>query len=69
MTGEVAIGGVLLPPLLLLALVALLATALLSRLLAVSGFYRLVAWRALVDVALFVLLLGLAVLITMPARG
>lgn len=64
MIGEVAIGGVLVPPLLLLAILALAATMLLTRLLALVGFYRVVAWRPLVDVALYFLVLGLIVAVT-----
>jgi hypothetical protein len=59
MSGEVAIYGIFVPALLVLALAALLATMLLTRLLNWLGFYRLVAYRALVDLCLFVLLLGL----------
>jgi hypothetical protein len=64
--GEIAIGGVFLPPLLLLAFGMLALTAIISRLLQMSGFYRYVAYRPLVDLSLFVLLLGLAVLLTTP---
>lgn len=64
MTGEVSIGGVFVPSLLLLAIAALLSTALLSRLLAAFGLYRIIAYRPLVDLALFVLVLGLLALVT-----
>ncbi|PXA85635.1 DUF1656 domain-containing protein [Nostoc sp. 3335mG] len=64
MIGEIAIGGVLFPPLLLLGLLALALTGVLSRLFQIVGVYRFVAYRPLVDLALFVLLLGLAVLLT-----
>jgi hypothetical protein len=67
MTGEISIGGVYVPALLLLALVALAITGLLTQLLQLAGFYRLIAYRPLVDVCLFVLLLGLIVLLTLPA--
>jgi hypothetical protein len=66
MIGEVAIGGVFFPPLLLLGFVALVLTAILTRLLQLTGFYRYVAYRPLVDLSLFVLLLGLAVLLSAP---
>jgi hypothetical protein len=59
MIGEISIGGVYLPALLVLAMTALLIVGLLSRLLALIGAYRLVAYRPLVDVALFLLILGL----------
>lgn len=58
MTGEVAFGGVFVPTLLVLALAAMVVTAGLTRLLAAFGLYRLVAYRALVDLSLFVLVLG-----------
>jgi hypothetical protein len=64
MIGEISIGGVFFPPLLLLGLLALALTGVLSRLFQIIGVYRFVAYRPLVDLALFVLLLGLAVLLT-----
>ncbi|NLS28554.1 hypothetical protein S2M10_35650 [Sphingomonas sp. S2M10] len=59
MTGEVAIDGVYVPTLLLLGVLAMLLTIALSRLLNAFGLYRFVAYRALVDLCLFILLLGL----------
>lgn len=59
MTGEVAIDGVFVPTLLVLGIVAMLLTMLLARLFNAFGLYRFVAYRALVDLCLFVLLLGL----------
>jgi len=64
MIGEVSIGGVYLPSLLVLAIAALAIVVLLSRLLALVGAYRLVAYRPLVDVALFLLILGLLASLT-----
>ena len=64
MIGEISIGGVLFPPLLLLGLGALALTGVLSRLFQNIGVYRFVAYRPLVDLSLFILLLGLAVLLT-----
>lgn len=64
MIGEVSIGGVYLPALLLLALAALFLTGLLARFLAVISAYRLVAYRPLVDLALFMLILGLLAVLT-----
>jgi hypothetical protein len=58
MTGELSVGGVFVPTLLLLFLAAMLATGLIVRLLGPSGFYRFFAYRALVDLCLFVLVLG-----------
>lgn len=66
MIGEVSIGGVFFPPLLLLAFGVLVLTAILSRLLQTIGFYRYVAYRPLVDLSLFVILLGLAVVLSAP---
>ena len=64
MTGEVSLGGVYVPPLLLLGIAALLLTGLFSRLLAATGAYRIVVYRPLVDLALFVIVLGLLALLT-----
>jgi hypothetical protein len=56
---EISIGGgVLVPALLLWALVALAISAVLRRVLAAVGFYRLVWHRALFDLALAIILLG-----------
>jgi hypothetical protein len=59
MTGEIAIGGVFFPTLLLLSVVALLLTFGLIRLVGYFGLYRFVAYRALVDLCLFIFSLGL----------
>lgn len=59
MTGELAIGGVFMPSLLVLALVAIGLAFLVTRTLGYFGFYRFVTYRALVDLSLFVLVLGL----------
>jgi hypothetical protein len=67
MIGEISIGCVYVPILLLLALAALTITGLLTQLLQLVGFYRLIAYRPLVDICLFVLLLGLLVFLTIPA--
>ena len=66
MTGEISIGGVFLPSILLLAVAALILTAIATRLLAVAGLYRVVTYRPLVDLALFILILGLLALLTGP---
>ncbi|KQO06788.1 MULTISPECIES: DUF1656 domain-containing protein [Sphingomonas] len=67
MTGEISIGGVFLPSILLLAVAAVLLTGLATRLLAFAGFYRVVTYRPLVDLALFILILGLLALLTGPS--
>ena len=59
MSGEVNLFGVFVPGLLLLAIAAALLTAIAARLLALANVYRLFAYRPAVDVALFVILLGL----------
>jgi uncharacterized protein DUF1656 len=66
MVGEVSIGGVYVPALLLLAALALALTGCVARLLVLLGVYRFLAYRPLVDGALFVLLLGLLTLLTAP---
>jgi hypothetical protein len=64
MIGEVSIGGVYFPALLLLGFLALVATGLATRILAFVGAYRLVAYRPIVDISLFVIVLGLLVTLT-----
>ncbi|MFC3580965.1 DUF1656 domain-containing protein [Sphingomonas hylomeconis] len=64
MTGEISLGGVYFPTLLLLAIGATVLTLIVTRLLTHIGFYRFVAYRPLVDLALFFLMLGLASLLT-----
>ncbi len=66
MIGEISIGGVYVPALLLLALLALVLTGLLTQIFSLIGVYRVVAYRPLVDLSVFVLLLGLLVLLTAP---
>jgi hypothetical protein len=58
MIGELNIYGVFVPALLVWALVALMASVLLRRVLRWLGFYRLVWHPALFDVAIFVVLVG-----------
>ncbi len=68
MTGEIALGGIYVPTLLLLALVALLLAWVVTRLIGALGLYRFLAYRAAVDLSLFVLILGgLAILV--PTLG
>jgi Protein of unknown function (DUF1656) len=64
MIGEVSIGGVYIPSLLLFVGAAVILTALLSRLLSLLGFYRLVADRPVTNIALFLLLLATLVWLT-----
>ena len=58
MTGEIALGGVFIPTLLLLAVLALLISWAVTRLIGALGLYHFLAYRALVDLSLFVLILG-----------
>ncbi len=58
MIGDLGVGGVFVPSLLVWLLVALALNAALRRLLSAAGFYRLVWHRALFDTALFVILLA-----------
>jgi hypothetical protein len=58
MNPEIDIAGVFVPHLLLAAALAFLASVVVRRALAWTGFYRLVWHRALFDLALFVVLLG-----------
>ncbi|CAN5401273.1 hypothetical protein BH10PSE15_BH10PSE15_01750 [soil metagenome] len=66
MTGEVSLFGVFVPGLLLLAIAAAVLTALISRLFAIVGVYRIFAYRPLVDVAVYILVLGGLVLAFAP---
>ena len=59
MIGDLDIAGVLVPGLLALACLALIATVLLLRLLAVTGLSRRLALPALTEIAVFLLLYGL----------
>ena len=68
MTGEVNLGGVFVPTLLLLALAALLMSYALIRAISLLGLYRFVTYRALVDLSIFVLLLG-ALAYLLPQAG
>ncbi len=68
MTGETALGGVFVPTLLILAVVALLLAAGFTRLMAAFGLYRFFAYRALVDLSLFVLAFGLLAILV-PLLG
>ena len=64
MNQEIDIYGVFVPDLLLWIVLAFLVSVPVRRLLALTGFYRLVWHRALFDVALFVILLGAVVAIS-----
>ncbi|QNA87457.1 DUF1656 domain-containing protein [Massilia sp. Dwa41.01b] len=59
MIGEVSLYGIYFPPLLLLALLALVVSRLVNRVLARTGFYRHVWHPALFDFSLFVIVLGM----------
>jgi hypothetical protein len=63
MIGEISLGGVYLPALLVLAVIAMMLTWLATRLLKLVGAYRLIAFRPLVELALFVLIFGLVALL------
>jgi protein AaeX len=64
MIGEVNLFGVFVPALLVLGIAALLVTGIVSRLLTLVSAYRLFAYRPLVDIAIFIFLLGGLVLLT-----
>ena len=61
MRGEISFDGVFLPTLLVLAIIASILTLVLMRIANVIGFYRLFAYRAMVDLCLYILVLGLLV--------
>lgn len=58
MIGEIDLYGVFVSPLLILVVLALLATAALRRLLDRAGAYRLVWHRPLFDLSLTIIVLG-----------
>lgn len=64
MIGEIIIGGVYLPSLLVMAGVALLLSIITGRALMMLGAYRWVAFRPLADLTLFFLFLGALVALT-----
>jgi hypothetical protein len=64
MIGEISVDGVYIPALLVFACAAVMLTGLLSRLLSLVGFYRLVVYRPMTDIALFLLVLGAIVRFT-----
>ena len=68
MIGDVNIGGVYFPALVLLGIIGLCITGLLTRLINAVGGYRLIVYRPIADLAIFVLVLGLLILLTMT-RG
>ena len=69
MMGEVSIGGVYLPALLFLGLLALAITSALIRLLSIVGVYRLVAARPWVDLSIFIIILWTAAAIAADGAG
>jgi hypothetical protein len=64
MIGELSIGGVFVPRLLLLAVVAFVLSVCLRRILRVVHFYQLVWHAGLFDIALYVVLLWLLAMVT-----
>lgn len=58
MNGETSIMGIYMPTILVLAVAAAVLTMLLLRLLDYLGVYRFVAFRALVDVCVYIMVLG-----------
>jgi hypothetical protein len=68
MTSDLDVYGVFLPALFAWMLLAFVISLPLRRLLAWSGFYRLVWHRPLFDIAFYVVLLGAVVLLTIQLR-
>lgn len=67
MTGELNIDGVFLSSVLVSALIALIASFVLRRVLSKVGAYRLVWHPALFDTALFVILWAAVVTVPLPS--
>lgn len=63
MIGEIDVAGIFFSPLLLCILMGFAARLLVSRLLEVAGFYRIVWQRPLFDTALFLILTGAAFIV------
>lgn len=59
MIADLSIGGVLIPGMLAIACLTLVLTAVVLRLLSATGASRQLAFRPLVEVAVFFILLGL----------
>mgnify|MGYP003147847932 CR=1 FL=1 len=68
MNGELAVHGVFVPTLLVFGIIASLCTLALMRVADRFGFYRFVTYRALVDLALYVIVFG-AVAFLAPQFG
>lgn len=66
MTGELDLYGVFVPSLAAWMLIAFAVSLPLRRLLAWTGFYRVVWHRPLFDLALYVVLLGAVVSVAVP---
>jgi hypothetical protein len=66
MIGEIQIDGVLIPALLVVAVEAFLVMFVMRTILRRLHFYRLVWHAGLFDTALYVVILWLAVLVSMP---
>jgi protein AaeX len=69
MIGETEIHGVFLPALLVLGIGAFLITLVLRVILQRTQFYRFVWHAGLFDTALYVVILWVAVLVTLPANS
>jgi hypothetical protein len=69
MSGDVSLFGVYVPALLVAAIMAGGVLLALRRVLARLGFYRFVWHRTLVDVALYVLLLGATIAVLSPGHA
>jgi Protein of unknown function (DUF1656) len=68
MTNELDIYGIFLPALFAWMLIAFVVSVALRRILAWSGFYRFIWYRPLFDIALYVVLVGTIVLLTIQFR-
>jgi len=68
MIGDLSTGGVYVPALLVMALLALAVTGIFTQLLRILGLYRIIAYRPAVDLSIFILIVEFLVLVTMP-RG
>jgi hypothetical protein len=64
MIGEIDIFGVFVPALLVLMLIAYLINAALSRIFALTGLYRFIWHRSVFDLAVYIVVLGIVVIVS-----
>jgi hypothetical protein len=64
MIGEIDIFGVYVPALLVLMLIAYLLNMVLTRVFAIAGLYRFIWHRSVFDLAIYIVVLGIVVIVS-----